>query len=324
MEKSIVHKFYQFIAVLALAVLLGGRAQADTITLHTLDGSSISGEMVSSDDKGFVLKQADGTYGDHVPWGKLTQADLKELQQNPKLKDFVEPFIEITQADKMKRSEVPILNEVPHLPRPTERSLIGAIFGSGIGLFMLVVVYAGNIYAGYEVSLFRGKSPALVCGVSAVAPVIGPIIFLSMAPKLEDHKAADWGPSADAVAAAEAAAAALSAEMANPGEAAEQAEAAAPVKAALPPTKVFTRGQTTFNRRFFETNLSKYAALVRPEELRGMVLTVKSARGTYEALRISQIGQSDVQLQVQQGSAFHDVTVPYPEIQEIQLKHQDA
>ena len=317
------HKFYQFIAVLALAVLLGGRAQADTFTLHTLDGAAISGEMVSSDDKGFVLKQADGTYGDHVPWGKLTQADLKDLRQNAKLKDFVEPFIEITQADKMKRSEVPILNEVAHLPRPTERSLIGAIFGSGIGLFMVFIVYAGNIYAGYEVSLFRGKSPALVCGISAVAPVIGPIIFLSMAPKLEDHKVADWGPSADAVAAAEAAAAALSAEMNAGSESTEPAEAA-PVKAALPPTKVFARGQTTFNRRFFETNLAKYAALVRPEELRGMVLTVKSARGTYEALRISQIGQSDVQLQVQQGSAFHDVTVPYPEIQEIQVKHQDA
>ncbi len=321
------HKFYQILAVLALTLLLAGRAAAEPITLHTIDGQTVSGDMVSADDKGFVLKLSDGTYGDHVPWGRLVQADLQELRQNPKLKDLVDPFIDIVPSDKLKKIEIGPLKEPDRLQRPAGKSVIGAVFGSGMGLFLLFIVYAGNIYAGYEIALFRGKAPGLVCGVAAVAPVVGPIVFLTMSPKIEKQKPSDWGPSADAVAAAEAAAAQAAAEAAAAaGEtpAAEAAAPAEPAKPVLPPTKKFARGQTTFNRRFVETQLARFAALVRPDDLKEMVLTVRAARGTYVALRVSNIGQTDMQLQVAHGAAFEDVTVPYLEIQEIEIKHKDA
>ena len=48
----------------------------------------------------------------------------------------------------------------------------------------MLLLYAANIYAGYEISIFRARPPALVCGVSAVLPLIGPIIFLSMPTKI--------------------------------------------------------------------------------------------------------------------------------------------
>lgn len=162
MEKSIVLKLYTFCVVLTFCVLLAGIAGAET--LHLADGQTVSGEMVSLDDKGIVLKQPDGSYGERIPWTKLSQADLKELQQNPRAAQFVEPFIEVTQADKMSKTEIDI-KEVARLPRPTGHSLIAAMFTSAIGIFTLFLLYAGNIYAAYEISVFRAAGGfGLWCG----------------------------------------------------------------------------------------------------------------------------------------------------------------
>src|SRR5439155_11465175 len=57
---------------------------------------------------------------------------------------------------------------------------VGAMFASPLSVALFFILYLANIYAGYEVSIFRNQPPGLVCGVAAVAPVIGPIIFLSL------------------------------------------------------------------------------------------------------------------------------------------------
>jgi hypothetical protein len=72
MEKSIVHKI---LTVILLSFgLMAGISRADTF--HLTDNSTISGEIVSMDDKGVILKQADGSYADRLPWSKVSQADL--------------------------------------------------------------------------------------------------------------------------------------------------------------------------------------------------------------------------------------------------------
>lgn len=319
MQNSIVHKFYSFCVLLALCVSLAATARSET--LHTLDGQSLTGDVVSMDEKGIVLRQADGKYSDHIPWGKLSQDNLKELQSNPKAAPFVEPFIELTAEDKAKRTEIEI-KPVPRLERPASHSLIGGLFGSAIGLFIVLVLYAANIYAGYEISIFRAQPAGLVCGVAAVLPVIGPIIFLAMPTKVKT-KEADWAPppeeSADAgVAAAVAAEEAPLAEGAGAG-----GPTPAPV-AALPPAKTFQRGQFTFNRRFFETQVPGFFAIVRPESDKDTLLSIKSTRGNFIAQRIVRISANEVHLQVQKDNASQEVSVPFIEIQEVQLRHKDA
>jgi len=324
MEKSIVHKFYRFWILLMLSGLMGGIARSETF--HLSDGQTLTGEATSMDERGFIVKQADGTFSDRVPWSKLPQTDLKELQQNPKAATFVEPFIELTQEDKMKRTEID-LKEVPRLARPPSHSIIAAFFTSGLGLFTLLMLYAANLYAAYEISIFRAKPAGLVCGVSAVIPLVGPIIFISMAgPQVTKRQDPTWNTPADqqvdkSIAAA--VAAEQGAGAVNPAEVTVEAIAQAPA-AALPPTKTYPRGQYTFNRRFFETQLPGFFAAVRSEADKDMVLTFKSSRGTHIAQRISRITGNELHLQVQKGHVSEDISVPFVEIQEVQLKHKDA
>jgi len=111
------HWFCKFIAGLALAGMLSASAVAET--LHLTDGTTVSGDIVTMDDRGIILKISEGNYSDPIPWSKLTQEDLRTFQQNPKAANFVEPWIELTQEDKAKRTEIQI-QDVPHLSRPAK------------------------------------------------------------------------------------------------------------------------------------------------------------------------------------------------------------
>lgn len=197
---------------------------------------------------------------------------------------------------------------------------------------MLLMFYAANIYAGYEVAVFRAQPKILVCGISAVIPVIGPIVFLCLPTKVA--KASEEGYLTEPAEAApsysvpnpeaeQAAAAAAEQQAAGAGGlhlAASQGHGAG----ALPQTQTFQRGAFTFNRRFFETKFSSFFGVVRREADKDMVMVVKAARGTYVAQRVTRITTNDMHLDVHKGPASEEVMVPFSEIQEVQLKHKDA
>jgi hypothetical protein len=318
---ALMHKFYRLLAVVALFGWLAGTARGDTF--HLIDGSTITGEIISMNETGVVLKAPDGQYLDRTPWGKLAQADLIELKQNPKAAIYVEPFIEITQEEKMKKTEIDVKEVAERLPRPPRTSIFAAMFSSTIGLFALFMMYAANIYAAYEISIFRAQSPALVCGLAAVVPVIVPIVFLSMPPNIKKKEApVEQLPQQSFIDPGTEAAMQAEAEAQVVAEAA--AAAGKPLAPALPPTKTFARGQFTFNRRFFETQMPGFFAMARPEADREMVLSVKSARGTYVAQRISRISPNEMYITVLKGHASEDISIPFLEIQEVQIKHKDA
>ncbi len=313
---------------LLLCGLLNGIARAETFTLT--DGRIVSGELIagSADVTGVQIKVEEGKY-ERVSWGSFSQEKLKEFsqdQKNKKLAEFSAPFVEITEEDRIQKTAVDI-KPVPRLERPASQSLVGALFSSSVGIFLILAMYAANIYAGYEVAVFRARPKALVCGVAAVLPIIGPIIFLSIPTRLA--KPEDEGFIV------ESAEAAPSYSVPNPEAAQAPAEAstgglhlahaeAAPGGAALPPTQTFQRGAFTFNRRFIETKFSGFFGVVRRAGEKDMVLLVKAARGTYVAQRITRISTNDIHLEVHKGPASEEVMVPFSEIQEIQLKHKDA
>jgi hypothetical protein len=323
------------IAAWLIGGLLAGPAYADTFTLA--NGETITGEVLmgSENDTGIQIKVGDGKY-ERVPWANFSQEDLKKLAKVQKLAPMVEPFIEITQADKIKKTEVNI-KQPPRLELPPKGSLVGALASSGLGLLIIVLLYAANIYAGFEISIFRGRPAALVCGVSAVLPLIGPIIFLSMPTKLPPVEEV-WAP------APEAAPEGAVAEAVNPMQAAGaehptglKLAATEPSyevklgqfqgggqKPAIPETIVYQRGQFTFNRRFIETKFAGFFGVVRRDADRDMVLVIKSSRGEYVGQRISRIAANDLHLQVQRGHASDEVMIPFVEIKEIRLRHKDA
>jgi hypothetical protein len=326
MEIPMVRRFCLVMALLACG-LIAGPVRADTFKLTS--GETLTGEVLvtSANDAGAQVKVGEGEYK-RVSWASFSQEDLKKFAQIPKLQPFVEPFIEISPEEKIKKTEVAI-KQPPRLERPPARSLFGALLSSGPGFLILLLLYAANIYAAYEVSIFRAQPAALVCGVSAVLPLAGPIIFLSMHTRMLPAEQT-WEP---APAAAAEAGAGAGAEAVNP----MQAEGAAhptglklahfePEKEApgLPATTTFQRGQFTFNRRFFETKFPGFFGVIRRDADRDMLLVIKSSRGEYLGQRISRIAANDLHLQVQRGHASEEVTIPFVEIQEIRLKHKDA
>ncbi|MCX6927115.1 MAG: hypothetical protein NT154_28505 [Verrucomicrobia bacterium] len=324
---------------LITALLIGGllavAAYAETFKLA--NGESMTGELLvgSENDVGVQIKVGEGKY-ERVPWANFSQEELKKFAGVKKLEPLVEPFIEISQEDKIKKTEVNI-KQPPRLERPPRQSLVGALFSSGLGIIIVLLVYAANIYAGYEISIFRVRPAALVCGVSAVLPLIGPIIFLSLPTQLAPAEET-WTPApeavpegavADAVNPMQAAGAEhpTGLRLAGTGTAEEAGSGGAEgseTKAALPETITFQRGQFTFNRRFFETKFSGFFGVVRRDAEKDMVLVIKSTRGEYVGQRISRIAANDLHLQVQRGHASEEVMIPFIEVQEIRLRHKDA
>ena len=319
-----VRRFCLLIALLACG-LIALPVRAETFKLA--NGETLTGEMLvtSANDAGAQIKVGEGEYK-RIPWASFSQEDLKKLAQNQKLLPFVEPFIEISPEAKFKKTEVTIKQPL-RLERPPARSLFGAMLASGPGFFILLLLYAANLYAAYEISIFRVQPAALVCGVSAVLPLAGPIIFLSMRTKIPPSEQTwETAPAADGEAApgtevvnpmlAEGAAHPTALRMAH--EEKEKADASTPA------TTTFQRGQFTFNRRFIETKFPGFFGVVRRDADRDMVMVIKSARGEYTTQRISRIAANDLHVQVQRGHASEEVMIPFQDIQEIVLKHKSA
>ena len=290
-------------------------ARADSFSLA--DGTTVTGDILTFDDFGVKFRLADGNYSDRMPWAKFSQEGLKQLAANPKIQPLVEPFIEIPLSERPQKPEVK-LQEVARLGRPAPQSLFGALLSSSVGLFALALIYGANIYAGFEIAVFRARPKALVMGAAAVLPFIGPIIFLALPTQIEPVSAGEQAEAeADPV------------TFAVPGQPEEAAglhlaPESADAQNAKPSGQVFQRGQYTFNRRFFETKFSGFFGVVRHGADKDQTLLVKTGGGQFVVERITRISASDIHLEVVQGGTLQEVMLPFAQIQEIQLKPKTA
>ncbi len=320
-------RLYPVILGLWLCVCLTGVVRADTFQL--LDGSTLTGEIIlPATADGVNIKVSQGNY-QRVAWTNLTQATLQELIKDSRLAPFAEPYIEISDEERLKKTEV-VIKPPPRLERPPKGSLLGALFGSSVGMVVMVLLYAANIYAGYEISLIRAYSPGMVCGIAAVAPVIGPILFLCLPTRMEAAPAAaaeETPPGEDATPGESGAVAAApvggTGEPAHAGGLSLARPQASPASAA-PAPQVFQRGQYTFNRRFIETKFVGFFGIVRRDADKDMVLQIKSVRGEFTVNRITRIAANDMHVEIRKGAATSEVSIAFAEIQEIRLKHKDA
>lgn len=309
---------------ISLAILflgwLAGVARAETLELT--DGSSVTGEMIlPANLDGLNFKLASGKY-QRVPWANFTQASLLELAKNPKLVPFVESLIEPQEDERIKKTEI-VVKPVDRLERPGKGSLFGALFHTGIGLLAVLLIYAGSIYAAYEISVVRAYPPLLVCGVSAIIPVIGQIVFLCMPTRIESSKDRDAAEAAVKVATRAEVRADIAAAT-HPGArlqlSPELQESSA---SAMPEAQVFQRGKFTFNRRFFETKFSAYFGVVRREAEKDMLLIVKTARDEFVVQRITRIATNEMHIEVHKGNASQEINMPFADVHEVVLKHRN-
>lgn len=325
---------YRFWILWCFVVLTAGVARADNFALT--DGQTFTGDLVAPDDKGAMIRTEDGKYVEiaqpdgkltqRIPWSRFSQDDLKRIMaNNRRAAAFAEPWIDVVPVERAKAKEFTV-KEVGRLPHPPAGSFIGGFASSGIGLTILFLLYLANLYAAYEISTVRAYPWAMVCGVSAVAPLIGPIIFLCLPTRMKTREQEEAETYAAELAAQQAMALQTAEQAAPPPESGLglAARASAQAKPELPPTQVFTRGQFTFNRRFFETKFSNYFGMVRREADKEMLLIFRTARAQLSVERISRIAANDLHLQVRRGSATEEVQVPFIEIQEVVLKHKDA
>jgi hypothetical protein len=306
---------------------LFGIASAETYQLA--DGTSVTGDIISFNDNGVMFHTPDDKYTDRISWTKFSQDGLKMLAKNPKVAPFAEPFIE---KPPPERNQAAVnVRSVNRLELPPKGSVIGAFFSSSLGIIVILLVYAANIYAGFEVAVFRARPTATVMGVAAVLPIIGPIIFLSM-PTYMEPGATEEDMQTETGAPPEA--------IAPPGipqvepVATESVEvtaaatgwktAAAAPAAQHPAPEIFQRGQFTFNRRFFETKFSGFFGMMRTGPNKDMVIVIKTAKGQYVAERVTRISSNDAHFEVVSGASRQEVMVAFGEIQEVQLKHKDA
>lgn len=324
------HRLFHPVLLLALISLLWSTAWARDFKL--LDGSTIAGEISDGNDYGVVFRLDIGGFTKRVSWSKFTQESLKLLAETAKLKPMVEPFIELPPDTNKPKPKAIQLREITRVERPLGRTTVFSSFTTPIGLAILALLYLGNLLAAYEIALYRNRPIAVACGVSALLPLLGPLIFL-VSPSLEpspetaDTAAPEPPGPAPTVAAASSPAAATSRKVGVP-----QAPAGGGLRVAATQDKagaggaegpkIFNRGDYTFNRRFIETQFSGFFRVVPLEAEKDLVLVVKTAKSEFVGKRISRISMSEFYLQLLQ-TAGKEVCIPFSEIAQVAVRNKD-
>jgi hypothetical protein len=287
--------------VLAICFSFTSLAPAVEMNLPLVDGSSVVGEVMKFDDNGIMLRTAGETYT-NLAWARFSQDALKQLAANPKIKVLVEPFIEPEASQRTSTKAEITINPVVRSELPANPSLLGGLFKSPVGLFILFVIYLANLFAAYEISIVKARSGFQVIGVAALLPIIGPVIFLILPMKTEAPP--EEIPFENSVADADH----------PPKEAAVVAEASWKKEEAKVEPQIFARGKFTFNKRFLETKFAGFVGELKGDALK-FSMSAKTGAGQFAVERIAQIGAQEIIFETPNGQ----VTVPFVDIQEITL-----
>ncbi len=324
--------------------LLGWPTASRAGVYKLIEGEALRGDPISYNETGLIVRQSDGTVSTRTPWAQFSQEALKQLMaeaKTPKDKSYVEPFVEEVAQQEAKRKEI-VVKQVEPPPRPTGRVGFFAGFSSPVFVVIFLITYFANIYAAYEIAFFKNFSPAMVCGVAAVVPWIGPTIFICV-PKKPDPMHGELYESVESASHEEVATGEpiFHHQTAAPGDTTVESNPLAPIAPSLhphvklavaPPTEpavalpapmIFRRGEFSFNRRFFETKLAGFFRLVPGDTEKDMVIVIKSARGEFTGKRITRVTQTELYLQVFKENVTHDEMIPFTEVQEVIIQHKE-
>jgi hypothetical protein len=309
--------------VLALlsCVALAFWAQATEFRLVT--GDVYKGEISAADQDGLVLRLDRGDFSPRIDWAKLSDETLQELASNPKAKEFVEPFLEppAETIALQQAKEIPV-KQPARVELPEVKKGVVAALTSPNGLILLGMLFFANLYGAYEIARFKWRPVALVCGLSAILPVVGPLIFLVLPRhhvEAEENATAaavqqtQLGVPAPATAPAQQGGGMASAlGIAKGGGGATQQEG-------LP--KIFKRGDITFNRRFFETQFPTFFRVVSTEADKDLVIEISAGKHSVVAARISRISANEIHFKT---ATNQELPVQFADMTEVKLRVKDA
>ncbi|HEV7924427.1 MAG TPA: hypothetical protein VGR14_03685 [Verrucomicrobiae bacterium] len=323
-----------FITLICWTALVASLANAGTFPLT--DGTKIVGSPESINDNGVVFQLDGGDYSPRLGWDKFTPEALKELKAEAKKESeraLLEPMVDNLPQEVAKRKEI-VVKPIQPPDRPKQGSGIFALFGSPVGWMIMLVLYGGNLFAAYEVCIYRHLPAARVCGLAAIPffGVLSPIIYGAMPTQVPPPETFEAAPAQEPAPAtpevapapgtpAPAASYAPSATGARTQEAAPPAAAPAPT---LPEPVVFARGEFSFNRRFFETKFAGFFRVIPSEAEKDLVLVFKAARGQFVGRRISRITPSELALEIVKNNVSAEEVIPFVEIAEVQIRHKDT
>jgi hypothetical protein len=84
----------------------------------------------------------------------------------------------------------------------------------------------------------------------------------------------------------------------------------------------YTRNDTTFDRRFFETKFPGFFRVVLGDAEKDFVLVIRTVRDEYVAQRIARITAREMHIQLR-GTTI-ELVIPFGEITQVQVRHKDA
>jgi hypothetical protein len=288
---------------------------------HLNNGDILRGKAVSFNDDGLVVHLDIGEYSPRISWSKLTQDTLKELMKEPQAAKFVEPFIDVPPVpkDKDNKKKNIVVKPVPRVERVQKASFF-SFWPTPAGLVVALVLILANVYAAYQIALYRHRPPGLVCGLAVVLPVIVPAIVLAMPPAAGgEYAEAPPEPAAAASAAGKTTTGPLAKVPMASGLSVAQAEKPAAAGGASASNQVFKRGEFTFNRRFMETKFPNFFRIVQNEAEKDLVLAIRTPKAEHIGKRISRISSNEMHVQLVRGG---EVMVPFSDITEVQVRRE--
>ena len=301
------------------------------------NGDILNGEVADVDQNGIVVRVKIGGFARRANWMQLTQESLKKIKRlgetDPKrygvrikgqwvgADQFAEPFIEPDESE-MERNLPPgpvrglVEPEVPSSVQVTSKM---AAYGSGGGIGLLVAIAIGSMVAGLGVAAFRESNALLAAGVSLVLPVVGPILIL-VKPKVEYEDDEEDEYEYEEAEAPEGATMTDTGGGAVAGmlpEAKKMSFAqAGPKQSGLKP-QTWTRGDTRFDRSFFQNNFPNYFKVVLGAAERDMVLAIKTGKREYVGQRIKRISGTDIHMELLNGK---EQKISFSEIGTVDLR----
>jgi hypothetical protein len=303
------------------------------------NGDILNGEVADVDQNGIVVRVKIGGFSRRANWMQLTQESLKKIkllgETDPKrygvrinrqwvsADQFAEPFIEPDESQMEKNLlPGPVKNLVePEVPSSVQVTSKMAAYGSGGGIGLLVAIAIGSMVAGLGVAAFRESNALLAAGVSFVLPIVGPILFL-VKPKVE-YEDDDEDDDEYEYEEAEAPEGATMSDTGGGAVAGMLPEAkkmsfaqAGPKKGGAKP-QTWTRGDTRFDRSFFQNNFPNYFKVVLGAAEREMVLALKTGKREYVGQRIKRISGTDVHMELLNGK---EQKISFSEIGTVDLR----
>jgi hypothetical protein len=289
------------------------------------NGNVIEGYIADMNEETLVIRRKTGDFSERLELVYLSQDTLNWIKEQPEYASkgydvLVDPYLELPEEE----IKPPIINvkepERPLKPVTREDASFMASLGSPIGLLLVVVLYLGNLYAAFHIALFMSRPVPLVCGVSAIFPVFGPILFACMPPLavasseetyIQPEATSDGAPMPPPPPPAPGAAD-------KPALGVGIAKKAGGAEAGLE-GRVFSSSDTEFTKTFLETTFSEFFRAVPSPKIKGLLLVVKTVKKEVVATRITRISGKDFYLRSQ---SAQEVSVSFGEIVSIEVRRK--